>query len=52
VDALLTGLHQSGESHYELLRAFAPDSPLQAALEHAADAGYQSHEFGDAMVVI
>jgi S-adenosylmethionine:tRNA ribosyltransferase-isomerase len=52
VDALLTGLHQSGESHYELLRAFAPDGPLQAALEHAAAAGYLSHEFGDAMVVI
>ena len=26
-DAILTGVHQPGESHYELLRAFAPQSP-------------------------
>jgi len=52
VDALFTGLHQHGESHYELLRAFAPDGPLKAALDHAAAEGYLTHEFGDAMVVI
>lgn len=52
VDALFTGLHQHGETHYELLRAFAPDGPLKAALDHADAAGYLTHEFGDAMVVI
>jgi S-adenosylmethionine:tRNA ribosyltransferase-isomerase len=52
VDALFTGLHQHGETHYELLRAFAPDAPLGAALDHAAAAGYLTHEFGDAMIVI
>jgi S-adenosylmethionine:tRNA ribosyltransferase-isomerase len=52
VDALFTGLHQRGETHFELLRAFAPDHALQAALDHAGGEGYLSHEFGDAMVVI
>ena len=28
VDAILTGVHLPGESHYELLRAFADDSVL------------------------
>jgi S-adenosylmethionine:tRNA ribosyltransferase-isomerase len=52
VDALFTGLHQRGETHFELLRAFAPDEALKAALDHAHREGYLSHEFGDAMVVI
>jgi S-adenosylmethionine:tRNA ribosyltransferase-isomerase len=52
VDALFTGLHQRGESHFELLRAFAADASLEAALDHADRAGYLTHEFGDAMVVI
>jgi S-adenosylmethionine:tRNA ribosyltransferase-isomerase len=52
VDALFTGLHQRGETHFELLRAFAPDTALKAALDHAGREGYLSHEFGDAMVVI
>jgi len=52
VDALFTGLHQRGEPHFELLRAFAPDQALTAALEHAGREGYLTHEFGDAMVVI
>ena len=52
VDALLTGLHQQGETHYELLRAFAPDAALEAALRHAEARGYLTHEFGDAMLVL
>lgn len=52
VDAILTGLHQRGETHFELLRAFAPDAALEAALAHAERHGYLTHEFGDAMVVI
>ena len=34
VDAILTGVHQPGESHYELLRAFADDKVLDRV--HAA----------------
>jgi S-adenosylmethionine:tRNA ribosyltransferase-isomerase len=52
VDALFTGLHQRGESHFEMLRAFAPDEALAAALDHAGEEGYLTHEFGDAMLVI
>jgi S-adenosylmethionine:tRNA ribosyltransferase-isomerase len=52
VDALLTGLHQRGETHFDLLRAFAPDGALTEALDHAAREGYRTHEFGDAMVVL
>jgi S-adenosylmethionine:tRNA ribosyltransferase-isomerase len=52
VDALLTGLHQQGESHFEMLRAFASGEALENALRHAAADGYLTHEFGDAMVVI
>ena len=28
VDAIVTGTHEPGTSHYELLRAFVPDSTL------------------------
>jgi S-adenosylmethionine:tRNA ribosyltransferase-isomerase len=51
VDALLTGVHQPGDSHYELLRAFAGDAVLarmSAALEQH---GYRSHEFGDSVLL-
>ena len=52
VSGLLTGLHEPGESHFELLQAFAPRELLEAALAHAADAGYRGHEFGDASLVL
>lgn len=51
VDAILTGVHEPGESHYELLRAFAGDALLarmSAALERH---GYRSHEFGDSVLL-
>lgn len=52
VSGLLTGLHAPGESHFELLQAFAPRTLLEAALAHAASAGYLGHEFGDASLVL
>jgi len=52
VDALLTGTHERGTSHYQLLRAFASDRDLETA-SHALDAhGYRTHEFGDSMLVV
>lgn len=51
VDAIVTGVHAPGESHYELLRAFADDVTLarvSAALERG---GYRSHEFGDSVLL-
>jgi S-adenosylmethionine:tRNA ribosyltransferase-isomerase len=52
VDGLLTGLHEVGTSHRELLRAFAPESLLRDAWAHAAGRGYLGHEFGDACLVL
>lgn len=52
VDAILTGMHGPGESHHELLTAFAPRGLLLAAWRHAADAGYLAHEFGDATLIL
>jgi S-adenosylmethionine:tRNA ribosyltransferase-isomerase len=52
VDALLTGMHDVGTSHRELLHAFASESLLQAAWTHAETRGYLGHEFGDACLVL
>ena len=38
VDAILTGVHQPGESHFELLRAFADDAVLERISAALADA--------------
>jgi S-adenosylmethionine:tRNA ribosyltransferase-isomerase len=52
VTGLLTGLHEPGESHFELLQAFAPRSLLESALAYAREAGYLGHEFGDASLIL
>jgi S-adenosylmethionine:tRNA ribosyltransferase-isomerase len=51
VDALVSGTHEPGSSHHELLRAFVDDGTLRrmdAALEAGA---YRTHEFGDSVLV-
>jgi S-adenosylmethionine:tRNA ribosyltransferase-isomerase len=52
VDGLLTGLHEPGSSHFELLEAFAPRGLLERALAHAARTGYLQHEFGDSCLLL
>ena len=52
VDAILTGVHERGTSHYELLRAFADDDTLSAADDELAAHQYRLHEFGDSVLVI
>ena len=52
VDGLLTGLHESGGSHLELLRAFTDGALLDRAYAEAVERGYLWHEFGDAMLVV
>jgi len=47
VDALLTGTHEPGTSHFELLRAFATDGILPRATRELNLRGYRTHEFGD-----
>ncbi len=51
-DGLLTGVHDPGTSHFELLGAFAPESLLRAAHRHAESRGYLGHEFGDACLIL
>jgi S-adenosylmethionine:tRNA ribosyltransferase-isomerase len=51
VDAILTGMHQPGESHFELLRAFADDATLDRISAAIVEHGYRAHEFGDSMLI-
>jgi S-adenosylmethionine:tRNA ribosyltransferase-isomerase len=51
VDAILTGVHQPGESHYELLKAFANDSVLDRVRAAADERDYRAHEFGDSLLI-
>jgi S-adenosylmethionine:tRNA ribosyltransferase-isomerase len=51
VDAILSGTHEPGSSHYRLLRAFANDGTLHRVdrLLNAHD--YRTHEFGDSVFI-
>jgi S-adenosylmethionine:tRNA ribosyltransferase-isomerase len=51
VAAIVTGVHEPGESHYELLRAFAGDAVLARLSAALQTHGYRSHEFGDSMLI-
>ena len=52
VDGLLSGLHSPGESHFELLQAFAPRERLARALDVAGANGLSAHELGDACLIV
>lgn len=52
VDGVLTNMHQPGESHFELLAAFAGAPLLAEAGQHAISRGYLAHEFGDVMLIL
>lgn len=51
VDAVLTGVHDVGTSHFELLHAFASPALLARTLAHAEAHGLVGHELGDACLV-
>jgi S-adenosylmethionine:tRNA ribosyltransferase-isomerase len=51
VDALLSGVHEPGTSHYELVRAFAGDEALERATAEMLAHGYRTHEFGDSVLL-
>jgi S-adenosylmethionine:tRNA ribosyltransferase-isomerase len=51
VDALVTGQHEPGTSHYELLRAFQHDEVLERATDEASTRDYRTHEFGDSLLI-
>ena len=50
-DTILTGVHQPGESHFELLEAFASDAVLAKISEAFSKHSYRSHEFGDSLLI-
>ena len=52
VDAILSGTHERGTSHYELLRAFLEDATLERATEELDARGYRTHEFGDSVLIL
>jgi S-adenosylmethionine:tRNA ribosyltransferase-isomerase len=51
VDAIISGTHEPGTSHYELLRAFASDTVLRRASDALERHGYRTHEFGDSVLI-
>jgi S-adenosylmethionine:tRNA ribosyltransferase-isomerase len=51
VDAILSGAHEPGSSHYDLLGAFADAEVLARADAELEARGYRTHEFGDSVLV-
>jgi S-adenosylmethionine:tRNA ribosyltransferase-isomerase len=51
VDVILSGTHEPGTSHYELLRAFTDDTTLGRANVELSARGYRTHEFGDSVLI-
>lgn len=51
VDAILSGTHERGTSHYELLRAFLDDATLERASKEMDECDYLTHEFGDSVLI-
>ncbi len=51
VDAILSGTHERGSSHYELLRAFASDETLVRVDRELNAHQYRAHEFGDSVFI-
>jgi S-adenosylmethionine:tRNA ribosyltransferase-isomerase len=51
VDAILSGTHEPGTSHYQLLRAFTDDATLRRASAELDAHGYRTHEFGDSVFI-
>jgi len=51
VDAMFSGTHEPGTSHYELLRAFVVAGVLHRMDEELAVGDYRTHEFGDSVFV-
>lgn len=52
VDGLLTGMHDPGASHMDLLRAFLDEDLLAASYLAAERLGYLGHELGDLHLIL
>ena len=51
VDAILSGTHEAGSSHHELLRAFAKTDTLNRIDAELREHAFRTHEFGDSIFV-
>ena len=51
VDAILSGTHEPGTSHFELLRAFAADAALGRMSDVLERDHFRTHEFGDSIFI-
>lgn len=51
VDAILSGTHEAGSSHYELLGAFAAAAALRRVDDELQARDYSTHEFGDSVLI-
>jgi len=51
-DGIITGLHEPKASHLDMLSAFISKQHLLQGYDHAIDAGYLWHEFGDMNLII
>ena len=52
VTGLITGWHDEGASHLDLLTAVAGTDLVRAAYQAAEQAGYLWHEFGDSCLLL
>lgn len=44
---LITGMHELGTSHMEILNSFCPSVAIEKAYRQAEEIGYRGHEYGD-----
>ena len=51
IDVLISGTHEPGSSHHELLRAFADDATLARIDATLESSDYRTHEFGDSVLI-
>jgi S-adenosylmethionine:tRNA ribosyltransferase-isomerase len=49
VSAILSGTHEPGTSHYDMLRAFVDEATLNRISRALDEHGYRTHEFGDSV---
>lgn len=47
VDALITGMHEPGSSHRQILDSLCPSELIQQGYAEAVCMGYREHEYGD-----
>jgi S-adenosylmethionine:tRNA ribosyltransferase-isomerase len=49
VDAIVSGTHEPGTSHFELLGAFQDDAVVRQMTGEMDARGYRTHEYGDSV---